>query len=41
MASFADVQYGIYADSTLGRWVQNYADVINGWSLKRNDTKGG
>ena len=38
MAHFADVQYQIYADfvSIVG-WsekVQNYADVIYGWSKK-------
>ena len=34
MASFADIQYCIYAD-ILGRSeeVENFADVINGWSL--------
>jgi hypothetical protein len=34
MASFADVQYCIYADMVGGsEKVQTYADVIYGWSL--------
>ena len=37
IASFADVQYCIYADLTPkvggSERVQNYADVIYGWSL--------
>ena len=43
MSSFVDIQYCIYADLTplvgVGEWVggsekvQNYADVIYGWSL--------
>ena len=33
MASFADVQYCIYAVIVAGsEEFQNYADVINGWS---------
>ena len=35
MASFADVQYCIYADIVAGsEEFQNYADVINGWFLR-------
>ena len=34
MASFADVQYCSYADIVGGyENVQNYADIIHGWSL--------
>ena len=39
MASFAEVQYCIYADTVGGsEKVQNYADVIYGWSFSADLT---
>ena len=44
MATFADVQYCIYADLTPfnevggSEKVQNYADVIYEWSLRKKHT---
>ena len=40
MAIFADVQYSTYADIVAdivggSEKVQNYADVINGWSINK------